>query len=421
MQRPGTWSFINVPRKKGTPTRFPGVMRLAEGRYQLRWKLDCPKTGRSIDRAPIVEAASPAAAARLRDELLNAPQDQDASKQRPRLADYSTSWLSGKRKTLKPSTLDRYARTLAHHVVPAFGETYLDALTHQDIVEWRDAATASTATVNGWLRVLKTMLADATVAYNLPRDPSARVAALSETGGDGYSEDEPNALTAPQLALFLDTARREVPRRWYPLFAVLAFTAMRVGEATALKWDDITPGDDNAPGIIRVRRAHWRGRIGTPKTGRRMRLVPVPRELAAILADHRCALTERQHAKMTDTQLRGVQRGLEAGWVFPNDKGGPTAAQVVRKPLLKVLDALNAVDADGIDHLTVHGLRRTMNNLLRQVTHGEVVRAVTGHVTERMTEHYSHVGQSEKAAAVAQVVSLVRLTASGTSGGTLVP
>ena len=40
-----------------------------------------------------------------------------------------------------------------------------------------------------------------------------------------------------------------------------------------------------------------------------------------------------------------------------------------------------------------------MNNLLRQVAQGEVVRAVTGHVTERMTEHYSH---------VAQVVSLVR-------------
>lgn len=271
--------------------------------------------------------------------------------------------------------------------------------------------------MNGWLRVLKTLLADATVAYNLPRDPSARVAALSETGGDGYSEDEPNALTAPRLALFLDTAQRVVARRWYPLFAVLAFTAMRVGEATALKWDDI---DDKA-GTIRVRRSHWRGRIGTPKTGKRLRIVPLPAELASILVAHRRALAARQNEHLTDRQLCGVLRGLDAGWVFPNDKGGPTAAQVVRKPLLKVLDALNAVDADGVDHLTVHGLRRTMNNLLRQVTHGEVVRAVTGHVTERMTEHCSHVGQSEKAAAVAQVVSLVRPARSGTSGGTSVP
>lgn len=62
----------------------------------------------------------------------------------------------------------------------------------------------------------------------------------------------------------------------------------------------------------------------------------------------------------------------------------------------------------GVDHLTVHGLRRTMNNLLRQVTHGEVVRSVTGHVTERMTEHHSHIGNDKKSSAVAKVVQLVR-------------
>jgi integrase len=68
------------------------------------------------------------------------------------------------------------------------------------------------------------------------------------------------------------------------------------------------------------------------------------------------------------------------------------------------------------DHLTVHGLRRTMNNLLRQVTHGEVVRSVTGHVTERMTEHYSHIGADEKSSAVAKVLQLVRPTAASPIG-----
>jgi hypothetical protein len=41
--------------------------------------------------------------------------------------------------------------------------------------------------------------------------------------------------------------------------------------------------------------------------------------------------------------------------------------------------------------IPVHGFRRTFNNLPRQVASGEVVRSMTGHVTERMTEHYSHV------------------------------
>jgi integrase len=400
-----------VPRKKGVQTRFPGVKRLADGRYQLRWKVECPKTGRLLESAPIVEAGSPAEASRKRDQLQTDQESGTAAQKRPRLATYSISWLSGKRKTLKPSTLDRYARTLAHHIVPALGDFYIDAITHQDIVEWRDAGTAAATTVNGWLRVLKTLLADATIAYDLPRDPSARVAALSETGGDGYSEEEPNSLTAPQLALFLDTARRVVARRWYPLFATLGFTAMRVGEATALKWPDITTGTATVPGFIRMCRSHWRGRVGTQKTGKRIRIIPLPDELAAILAEHRRLLHERLSDELTDRQRQGAQLGLDAGWVFPNDLGGPTAGQVVRKPLLKVLAALDEAEASGIDYLTVHGLRRTMNNLLRQVTHGEVVRAVTGHVTERMTEHYSHVAQAEKASAVAQVVSLVRLPA----------
>lgn len=304
--------------------------------------------------------------------------------------------------------------------MPGLGDYFLDAITNQDIVLWRDAQTAKTSTINGWLRVLKTMLADATVAFNLPRDPSLRVSALSETSGDGYSEEEPNSLTAPELALFLDTARRVVPRRWYPLFAMLAFTAMRVGEATALKWDDITEGAEGRPGVVRVRRAHWRGRVGTPKTGKRVRTVPLPEELAAILRDHRRALVARQAEELTGTQLKGVLAGLEAGWVFPNTKGGPTAQQVVRKPMMQVLDALNEKALEdntlGIDHLTVHGLRRTMNNLLRQVTHGEVVRSVTGHVTERMTEHYSHIGADEKSSAVARVLQLVRPTAASPTG-----
>jgi hypothetical protein len=88
---------------------------------------------------------------------------------RTRLATYSIYWLSQKRKTLKPLRLDRYARTLAHRIVAGLGDHYIDAIKHQDIVLWRDAQTAKTSTVNGWLRVLKTMLAHATVADNLLR------------------------------------------------------------------------------------------------------------------------------------------------------------------------------------------------------------------------------------------------------------
>ena len=54
--------------------------------------------------------------------------------------------------------------------------------------------------------------------------------------------------------------------------------------------------------------------------------------------------------------------------------------------------------------LTVHGLRRTLNNLLRQAeTDIIVVQACTGHSSDRMTSHYSHVADEEKHRALDKV------------------
>ena len=92
----------------------------------------------------------------------------------------------------------------------------------------------------------------------------------------------------------------------------------------------------------------------------------------------------------------------------------PVSTASLRKPLLV---ALEAAGLEG--HLTTHGLRRTFNDLMRQVSSGEVVRSIMGHVTERMTEHYSHVRSDEKADAVARILRLVHPSAKvGTQVGT---
>lgn len=70
------------------------------------------------------------------------------------------------------------------------------------------------------------------------------------------------------------------------------------------------------------------------------------------------------------------------------------------------------------ERFTVHGLRRTFNDLTRRAgADGMVTRALTGHVTEAMTAHYSTVGLDEKREAVAGVVRLVPLTKTGDRTG----
>ncbi len=63
-----------------------------------------------------------------------------------------------------------------------------------------------------------------------------------------------------------------------------------------------------------------------------------------------------------------------------------------------------------------HGLRRSFNNLARQVAGGIIVRSIVGHADEAMTEHYSHVGGAEKLAAVEGMVKLIP-GLNGESGG----
>jgi hypothetical protein len=88
---------------------------------------------------------------------------------------------------------------------------------------------------------------------------------------------------------------------------------------------------------------------------------------------------------------------LENQMARPEDRQdeGDRSGGALTKPLK------TALKEAGIEkRFTIHGFRRTFNNLLRQATTGEVVRSMTGHVTERMTEHYSHIESHEKRAAV---------------------
>jgi hypothetical protein len=57
---------------------------------------------------------------------------------------------------------------------------------------------------------------------------------------------------------------------------------------------------------------------------------------------------------------------------------------------------------------TVHGLRYTFTDLIRLSKADAVVRrALTGHVTQEMQQHYSNVGTDEKRAAIAGALRLL--------------
>lgn len=389
----------------GKATRYPGIKRLPDGRYSVRAKARDPRTGLIRQRERILDASTAIAdVVRARVDLTNEIANGiDEAPRKLALRICARLWLDGKRRTIALSTAERYASALDLHILPQLGDLFVDTLTPADVLRCRDAMAASTVerrdddgtvrrervsarTVNGWMRVLKALLADACAELRIAASPAARIRALPEE--PAHTDDDPNLLDGSELRALLDDVREHAPD-WYPLILTLASTGLRPGEATALRWEDL----DAARGEILVRRSNWRGRIReTTKTGVSRR-VPAPPELIAALDAHRRALLASQHP------------GLAAGWMFPSRRTGePVFGGSIAAPLRKALRRANVAV-----RLTPHGFRRTLNDLLRRVTSPIVQRSITGHSDERMSEHYSHVRSEEKSHAVTRAFELVRV------------
>ncbi len=364
-------------------TKYPGIHIMDDGRKRIRLRVIDPRTGRNKEVDKII-TGTVQEATKLREEwrlqIRNADQ---TAKDVPRLGAYAESWIASKALRLKPSTATWYAQRLDDHVLPPLGDFFLDKVTHEDlrVLQATLAKKMAASSVNGVMAVVKMLIGDASVEFDLPRNPAQRLQSLPIRT---WNDENPNILSAQELGCVLDAIKQLTPQH-YPLVATLAFTGLRFGEASALRWDDI----DEAAGLIRIRRAQWRGRVSTTKTGK-TRSVPLVAELAVVLREHRERLVAREAP------------GLEEGWVFPSSVGKLHPKEVLRVPLRRALKQA------GINrHFAMHGFRRTFNNLSRQVAGEIVTRSITGHVTQSMTEHYSHVGGAEKLAAAGQIVRLV--------------
>jgi len=90
----------------------------------------------------------------------------------------------------------------------------------------------------------------------------------------------------------------------YPLFLLLARTGLRIGEAVALKWEDI---DFNGR-FINVERTYYKGRIGSTKNGK-----PRKVDMSWQLKD---ALLELKKGRVV------VDIDEDSQWMFTETKGG---------------------------------------------------------------------------------------------------
>jgi len=151
--------------------------------------------------------------------------------------------------------------------------------------------------------------------------------------------------------------------RYKVLFALLAGTGLRIGEALAIKLGEHLSGDFST---IRVRQSVWRGSVQTPKTDNAVREIDLPYPLAAFLKASVSART--------------------SGFLFQSGSGRPlTQRNVLRDGLGKIRRDMNLEGGKAF-----HSFRRfRVSHLRKNRVPWDLQKLWLGHANKDVTDRYA--------------------------------
>jgi integrase len=254
----------------------------------------------------------------------------------PHIKSYKRSWTSD-------------VSLLNNHLLPRFGNKYLDEISRQDIVKMlvdRRASGAAAGSANRLLILMRYCfnLAIRWEVSGIKVNPTKEVPLLEDRS---VKERYLSVEEAQRLHAAVCTSENTMLRFIVP---TLILSGCRKREVLDAKWKDFD-----------FQRRIWR--IPTPKTGK-ARFVPISDGLINLLND--------------------VPRGNGSEWVFPNS--------TTNKPFVNFFCAWdNARKKAGLSDVRVHDLRHSFASFL--VNSGRTlfeVQRILGHTQVKTTQRYAH-------------------------------
>jgi integrase len=353
-----------------------GIKAIGKGRWLVRVKRTEARTGNMSNRKATV-VGTLKDARRVRDELRRQLASTVEKRPRTRLKEYAASWLE--RRVAQGEIRDSVARKYGYSlrkVLPILGDLYVDLITRADVEGYVSLRKAEAGLKGGnsvlnELRLLRTISRDTVAEGYAAKHWADRV---KPPPVRKYSKDRPNRLTAGDAFRVVAA----IPDAWKGIVWLIITTGLRWGEASALHWEDI----DRKTNEATIKYGNDRGRLVPVKTTSSYRTVPILPEVVRMFG-------LRKNRGLVFPVTRGARKGeLNAGYPLVN---------MMKRVCKRV----------GVGYVTPHGLRRTFNNLGRRLTDRDVLKSMSGHATDVMVEHYSHVELEEKQAAARAVYDTI--------------
>jgi integrase len=280
---------------------------------------------------------------------------------RAQAALWIASLSTRRRKPVKPATVFGWQHALNKWVLPNLGDKLLAEVSNgalRGLVEQMAAAGLSPKTIVNYSQIVKLVLASAVDSDGeqiYPRRWNHDFVGLPIVRKENQRRP---TVTETELGEILAS----VKERYSMLFALLAGTGLRIGEALALKPTNLTSDCR----LLHVRRSIWRGNEQEPKTPNAVREVDIAESLANLLQGY---LVNK------------------SGYLFGTSSGRPLA----QRNILRVLHATGK-------KLGFHAFRRFRAETLRRARVPEDLTTFwLGHSKQTVTDFYASGLQKDEA------------------------
>lgn len=205
-----------------------------------------------------------------------------------------------------------------------------------------------------------------------------------------YQIEKRRALTRPEQELFMDYVKNSlVYRHWYPVFAVLLGTGMRIGELTGLRWCDI----DLEEGFINITHTlvYYNHRDATHKHGcyynmNTTKTENSERQIPMLDFVKEAFLEEKRNQDLIGLKCNAVIDGY-TDFIFLNQYGKPHHHGGINKAIQRITRDCNDEQLNKnenaevlLPHFTCHNLRHTFTTRMCEAgVNVKVIQDTLGH------------------------------------------
>lgn len=355
-----------------------------DGTYQYRWRTSDHK--RHSVYAPTLEELREKEQKILRDKSDGIRTDA----QKVVLNDVYELWVQLK-KGLKDNTFQNYKYMYEQFVRDDIGKQKVATLKRSDIRRYYnrliDERALKIATVDNVHTVLHQVL-DIAVEDGYLRNNISDNALKELKQARSLFTEKRKALTIAEQNIFLDyLANNNMYKHWYPIFALMLGSGLRVGEATGLRWEDIDFGNNTISvnhTLVYYNHAEngcYFG-VNTPKTRAGERTVPMIESVKQSLLQEKAY--QRECGIKCNVRIDGF-----TNFIFVNRFGNAQHQGTLNKALRRIIRDCNQHIIDNakcneelilLPRFSCHTLRYTFTTrLCESGINIKVIQSVLGH------------------------------------------